>query len=233
MTVMSETDLLIERTRASLKMIAAMTQTSARAAAERLQAQAQGSTLSEVQDKMQLVSMLSQQQNAQRPTFAPMGSSADMDCAGHFIAAPFDLNSVAPAHHHKATPRGTSELPPSPEPRYRRPRNCRILPRNAPLLLRLAARGALPPHPSLLCTIMEEVDEDLEDDFYRSPSGSPFAAYCQHSGKRRTSEPDTTPQVYAQMCRGVHQMKIESLEEKLTPDALALFKCLRGNVSAA
>ena len=175
-----QTDLLIEHTRATLTLVAAMTE-------------------KEAQDKINLVAMFTQQ-SAQRHPFALVDS---------------------PAHL-------TTSLP---EPR--RPRQRRRLPFSASLLSRLAARGALPPRPSLLYTI-SEVDESQDLDtatvHQMSRSPSPFAADCgKSSRKRRTPEElDTLPHVYTQIRLAAHQMTAKSLRATLTRDAPAHWKRLRG-----
>ena len=208
---MTETDLLIERTKATLKLVAAMAETSARAWSDRMEAQAQGSTPT-------------------GSTLAPMCSPADtdMECGRHFIAAPFDQTSVAP--------------------RYRRPRTSCRLPRSAPLVMRLAAQGALPPCLSLLSTIYE-VDESGDLDNFLTPSQSGSSAdYGEPSRKRRTPDPDalqdpvfgaiaapfdqTRSQTCALLCLAAHQMQVDSLEATLTPDVLEHWKRLRGSSAA-
>ncbi|KAJ1491309.1 hypothetical protein T484DRAFT_1743027 [Baffinella frigidus] len=121
-------------------------------------------------------------------------------------------------------------LGPNPAPRYRRPRQCIRLPRRASLLLRLAARGAMPSRPSLLPTIME-VDESLHldaDPNYLARSPSPSAAKCDESSrKRRTPDPEVVSDLWAHMCLSDHPVPFESLEAILTPDAMEHWKRLR------
>ncbi|KAJ1470720.1 hypothetical protein T484DRAFT_1979401 [Baffinella frigidus] len=118
----------------------------------------------------------------------------------------------------------TDEPRPSPT-RYRRPRECLRLPRRAPLLLRLAARGAMP-SPSLLPTIMEEVVESLDAEpnyLARSPSNF-FQTRDESSRKRRTPDPE----VCSELCLSAHPVTVESLQAILTPDAMEHWKRLRG-----
>jgi len=142
----------------------------------------------------------------------------------------------------------------SPAPRYRRPRQCLRLSRRAPLLLRLAARGAMPSHPSLLPTIME-VDESLYLDAcpnYLARSPPPHAAKCDESSrKRRTPDPEASSDPWSTtdltnttdlstprdlvwkdkygkttICLSAYQEPVESLQAILTPGAIEHWKRL-------
>ena len=118
-------------------------------------------------------------------------------------------------------------------PGPRRPRQRRRLPFSASRLSRLAARGALPPYPSLLYTI-SEVDESQDFDtatvHHMSRSPSPFAADCgKSSRKRRTpEETDTLPHVYTQIRLAAHQVTVEWLRATSTRDVPEHWKRLRG-----
>jgi len=107
---------------------------------------------------------------------------AALDCSGHCSAAPLG--------------------PDSPASRYRRPRQCLRLPRTLPLLLRLAARGAMPSQPSLLPTIME-VDESL----------STSAAKRVESSSKRRSLSDLWSHI-------AYQVRAEWRQATVAPDAM-------------
>ena len=144
------------------------------------------------------------------PPFASVDAPALVDCSGLCVVEPLGA---------------------SPAPRYRRPRQCLRLSRAAPLLLRLAARGAMPSRPSLLPTIVE-VDESLYLDAcpnFLARSPSPFAAKCDESSrKRRTPEPEACSDPWSHMRLSACPVPVESLQAILTPDAMAHWKRLRG-----
>jgi hypothetical protein len=131
-----------------------------------------------------LPSVLPSELTPHSPPIVPSDAPALVDCSGHCIAAP----------------------------RYRRPRQCLRLPRTVPLLLRLAAQGAMPSRPSLLTTIME-VDETLRPVFLaRSPAPS--------SRKRRISYGRTLSDLWSQIYLAAYQVRVKWWQAALAPDAM-------------
>jgi len=142
-----------------------------------------------------LSSVLSCELTLRSPSYAQGHAPSLAGCSGFCILSPLGRVGVGP----------------SPAPRYRRPRQCVHLSPRAPLLMRLAARGAMPSHPSLLPTIME-VDESLylgPNYLARSPSSTLSAQSCSPAPSR--SPTPSPPGPYAAKCD-------ESSRKRRTPD---------------
>ena len=183
MCMIQQTDIVIERNRAILKLVAAL-------------------TAKETQDEMATLT----QQSAQRRPFTLMNfiSLPERRTEPDIDSIPWQIRTISPgaapiaslperpslpapfvnvhldnARQHVArntiTLHYVSTSPIASRPEQRRPRQSRRLSHSASLLSRLAARGALPRCPSQLETIIEG-DESVDLNTYLTRTPSPFSS---------------------------------------------------------